>query len=431
VYQPKDLNRDWSPRFSTLRDKNGWLRTKTTGNLNLGVSRNRFCDFLADPDSQNFSRFYTNIHRSRYYYTIGELSNHASEIWVSRMLGDEVYETPDCGWIQGSSCGGSAWQLLHLEGGYLPSWQQTLLNGDVDAANRQVPGAGRWSNYYIEGLAHSVRNAPHINGVYSDGAGYTRTTMKRMRKVLERGTPAGRARPLIDFHSGNDFKSWWYATPYGHSEEVDDCAFSPLWAYADSLWVGESYDYHSNDADYWLIRMSGLNFGIFADMLGSDSFVNPYRGMIFAQTARAPQARPQAMWAVWDSFRIQESDMIGWWQPEAPVRIVATSVVGSSVNHSDESHGLYATSYVVPAKRTLVAIASWAVANVSFTLDVDWATLRLSAASVTHIHAPAIAGVQRASTWVRGSTLTVAPEQGILLVLEPAAQLAKTDDMRN
>jgi hypothetical protein len=25
--------------------------------LNLGVSRNRFCDFLADPDSRSFSRF--------------------------------------------------------------------------------------------------------------------------------------------------------------------------------------------------------------------------------------------------------------------------------------------------------------------------------------------------------------------------------------
>jgi hypothetical protein len=29
VYQPKDLNRDWSPRFSTLRDKNGWIRAQT------------------------------------------------------------------------------------------------------------------------------------------------------------------------------------------------------------------------------------------------------------------------------------------------------------------------------------------------------------------------------------------------------------------
>jgi hypothetical protein len=29
MYQPKDLNRDWSPRSSTLRDKNRWIRAKT------------------------------------------------------------------------------------------------------------------------------------------------------------------------------------------------------------------------------------------------------------------------------------------------------------------------------------------------------------------------------------------------------------------
>ena len=65
VYKPKDLNRDWSPRFSTLRDKNGWIRAKTAWNLNLGVSRNRFCDFLAGPDGRSFSRFHTRIGRSR------------------------------------------------------------------------------------------------------------------------------------------------------------------------------------------------------------------------------------------------------------------------------------------------------------------------------------------------------------------------------
>ena len=35
--------------------------------MNIGVSRNRFCDFLADPGCRNFSRSYTNIRRSRYY----------------------------------------------------------------------------------------------------------------------------------------------------------------------------------------------------------------------------------------------------------------------------------------------------------------------------------------------------------------------------
>ena len=257
---------------------------------------------------------------------------------------------------------------------------------------------------YIEGLDHSVRNAPHINGIYSDGAGYTRTTMKRIRKVLERATPEGRARPLVDFHSGNNFA-------FTHAEEVDDCAFSPLWAYADSLWVGESYSYHSNDADYWLIRMSGLNFGIFADMLGGDTFVNPWRGMVFGQTSRAPQAHPQPMWALWDSFGIEGSDMIGWWQPEAPVRIVAAN--GSA------AVGLYATSYVIPSKRTLVAVASWANETAEFKLDVDWAVLRLDHAKVTQISAPSIVGMQNVSSWTWAQTISVAPEQGVLLVLEP------------
>jgi hypothetical protein len=43
--------------FLTLPLKNGWQWVKTARNLNIGVSRNRCCDFLADPDSRSFSRF--------------------------------------------------------------------------------------------------------------------------------------------------------------------------------------------------------------------------------------------------------------------------------------------------------------------------------------------------------------------------------------
>eukprot|EP01046_Picozoa_sp_COSAG06_P017322 COSAG06_NODE_1172_length_10425_cov_7.741042_5_plen_114_part_00 len=43
--------------FLTLPLKNGWQWVKTARNLNIGVSRNRFCDFLADPDSRSFRRF--------------------------------------------------------------------------------------------------------------------------------------------------------------------------------------------------------------------------------------------------------------------------------------------------------------------------------------------------------------------------------------
>jgi hypothetical protein len=43
--------------FLTLPLKNGWQWVKTARNLNISVSRNGFCDFLADPDSRSFSRF--------------------------------------------------------------------------------------------------------------------------------------------------------------------------------------------------------------------------------------------------------------------------------------------------------------------------------------------------------------------------------------
>ena len=161
--------------------------------------------------------------------------------------------------------------------------------------------------------------------------------------------------------------------------------------------------------------MSGLNFGIFADMLGDDSFVNPYRGMVFGQTARAPQAHPQNIWSLWDEFRIQDSDMIGWWQDEAPVRIVSNGTTDYT------QHGVYATSYVVPANRTLVAVASWAESNASFVLDVQCDTLRLNSTCVSTVRAPAVAGLQHETIWDWGSHLTVAPGQGILLVLEPSS----------
>ena len=38
VYKPKGLNRVGRPVCSTLRDKNGWIRAKPAGYLNVGVS---------------------------------------------------------------------------------------------------------------------------------------------------------------------------------------------------------------------------------------------------------------------------------------------------------------------------------------------------------------------------------------------------------
>ena len=112
-------------------------------------------------------------------------------------------------------------------------------------------------NYYTEGLRRSVVDAPHINGIYYDGILFGRRTMLRVRKTLQRYSKV-EGGPLIDFHSGNNF-------PYG--ETVDAVTYSNHWAFCDSIWIGEGYDYNS-DPDYWLIRISGLPFGVFSDMLG-------------------------------------------------------------------------------------------------------------------------------------------------------------------
>lgn len=108
--------------------------------------------------------------RVKYYYTVRELSTHASEIWALRMLGDEIYKTDaNCGYDTGVECAGTAWQRLHLGGNFTEAWVCPLSDGEYDAAIAQQGLAGRWLNYYIEGLRQSVAAAPHIDGIYFDG----------------------------------------------------------------------------------------------------------------------------------------------------------------------------------------------------------------------------------------------------------------------
>jgi hypothetical protein len=57
VYKPKDLNLDWSPRFSTLWDKIGWIRANNGRKFEPWRVSKPFLRFLAYTDSRNFSRF--------------------------------------------------------------------------------------------------------------------------------------------------------------------------------------------------------------------------------------------------------------------------------------------------------------------------------------------------------------------------------------
>lgn len=159
---------------------------------------------------------------------------------------------------------------------------------------------------------------------------------------------------------------------------------------------------------YWLIEMSGMAYGLFADMLGTP---NQYRGMLFGSTGRPGCADPKPMWDFWDAFGIEASDMVGWWLEESPV-----TVIGGGDPFAGED-AVLATSYVIPGNRTLVALASWAATDVAVQLKVDWSALGLDPRQVTTMTAPRIANFQAEKSWPVGALVMVGRGKGYLLVL--------------
>lgn len=236
-----------------------------------------------------------------------------------------------------------------------------------------------------------------LSGIYYDGILFDRFTMVRVRKTLERFSKD--LEPLIDMHTGNDFA-------YAGRRVTDAVAYANHWAFVDSLWIGEGFSYNSKPYN-WLIEISGLAFGVFSDMLGTP---NQYRGMLFGSTGRFGCANPTPMWKFWDTFGIQHSDMIGFWEPEQPILV-------RDGDHDSEE--VFATSYIIKSKKTLVAVASWASSNSSITLDIAWGTLGLAPSSVRRVTAPSIAGFQEPRSWHVGDAIEVAPGKGWLLVLDP------------
>ena len=92
--------------------------------------------------------------------------------------------------------GGFSWLQEHLGSDYIAAWFVPELK---DAAVINT-GVSRWHNYYVEGLNWLARNVG-IDGLYIDDVAFDRTTMKRVRKVLDRNRPGA----LIDLHSANQF----------------------------------------------------------------------------------------------------------------------------------------------------------------------------------------------------------------------------------
>ena len=106
------------------------------------------------------------------YYTVRELSNRAPELWALRSLGHEVFAAgPGGGW---------SWLQEHVGADYIAGW----FVPELEDAALVTSGMSRWHNYYVEGLDWLARNVG-IDGLYLDDVAFDRTTMKRVRRVLD------------------------------------------------------------------------------------------------------------------------------------------------------------------------------------------------------------------------------------------------------
>lgn len=313
--------------------------------------------------------------RLKIYYTVRELTNHAPEFWALRGLGHEVFAS--------GPGGGHSWLQEHVGDDYIPGWVVPEMH-DIALV---TSGISRWHNFYIEGLQWLVDHEG-IDGLYLDDVAFDRTTMQRVRRVLaSRGGPGER----IDLHSANQ-----YNPNDGFASSAN--LYLEHFPYIDRLWFGEYFDY-SSPADYWLVEISGIPFGLMGEMLEGGG--NPWRGMVFGMTNRLPWTGgdPRELWKAWDAFGIADSRMIGWWASTAPVKTGRPDVLATTYLRKD---------------RALVAVASWAADTVSVPLTIDWRAVGIPAASA-RISARAIEGFQPALELTPGQPLRIAPGKGWLL----------------
>ena len=313
------------------------------------------------------------------YNTVRELSNSCSELFALRSLGDEVFS-------EGSG-GGFSWLQEHLDQDYIAAWFAPNVT-DAAILNK---GVSRWHNYYMEGLDWLVKNVG-IDGLYIDDLAFDRTSMKRVRKILNRTNPGA----LIDLHSANQFN---IRDGFANSANL----YLEHMPYVDRLWFGEYFDYDM-PPQFYLIEVSGIPWGTMGEMLQDGG--NKWRGMLYGMTARMPWSddvdnRP--LWKLWDAFGIEDSEMIGYWVKDNPVKTSKDKTL--------------ATVYSKKGEKALISLATWNETDDIVTLSIDWGALGLDPQKV-QLHAPALELFQDEAYWKVGEPITVPKGKGLLILVE-------------
>ncbi|UCF37613.1 MAG: hypothetical protein JSU96_01730, partial [Acidobacteriota bacterium] len=381
-FKPIDPPRQWATRFYHNYEPIETIREQGANVINIHHANvlNPYINypFLSVEKLKNYiDQAHAEDLKVKIYYTVRELSNRAPEVFALRSLGDDV--------LAYGPGGGSSWMQEHLGANYIAGWYVPSLR-DAAIINS---GTSRWHNYYLEGLEWLVKNVG-IDGIYIDDVAFDRVVMKRVRRILDRGRPGA----LIDLHSANQFN---VRDGFANSANL----YLEHFPFLDRLWFGEYFDYDSQP-DFWMVEVAGIPFGLMGEMLEGGG--NPWRGMVFGMTGRMPRVlETREMWKLWDSFGMQDSQMIGYWVPDCPVKTDREDVLATVYTKESEA---------------MVALANWSEETVSVDLSVDWDVLGLNPEN-TVIESKPITGFQSRARFDPGERIPVEGKKGWMLWLHP------------
>lgn len=378
-FRPIDTDKQWRERYHHNYEFLDGIQKRGANVINIHHA-NAINPFINYPflRTKEMKAYIDGAHardmKVKIYNTVRELSNSCVEMFALRSLGNEIFsEGPG---------GGFSWLQEHLDQNYIGAW---FVPGLKDAAIVNS-GVSRWHNYYLEGLDWLMKNVG-IDGLYIDDLAFDRMTMKRIRKVMNRTNPGA----MIDLHSANQYNP---KDGFANSANL----YLEHFPYLDRLWFGEYFNYDF-PPEFWLVEVSGIPYGLMGEMLEGGG--NPWRGMLYGMTGRSPRVDNGPLWKLWDSFGMQNSEMIGYWVKDNPVKTGSEKTLATVYSHMGD--------------KALISLATWEDADAKVKLSIDWAKLGLDPSKVT-LHAPAIENFQQEATWKPGDEIVVPKGKGLLII---------------
>ena len=378
-FRPIDTDKQWRERYHHNYEFLDGIQKRGANVINIHHA-NAINPFINYPflRTKEMKAYIDGAHardmKVKIYNTVRELSNSCVEMFALRSLGNEIFsEGPG---------GGFSWLQEHLDQNYIGAW---FVPGLKDAAIVNS-GISRWHNYYLEGLDWLMKNVG-IDGLYIDDLAFDRMTMKRIRKVMNRTNPGA----MIDLHSANQYNP---KDGFANSANL----YLEHFPYLDRLWFGEYFNYDF-PPEFWLVEVSGIPYGLMGEMLEGGG--NPWRGMLYGMTGRSPRVDNGPLWKLWDSFGMQNSEMIGYWVKDNPVKTGSEKTLATVYSHMGD--------------KALISLATWEDTDAKVKLSIDWAKLGLDTSKVT-LHAPAIENFQQETTWKPSDEIVVPKGKGLLII---------------